>query len=232
MIISDSAWGRFIRQLAAISNRAAAEMQKYIANHGGIENIDRDEAINYAHALCTKYGEATAALSAEMYDALAEASRVSVAAAVPAETATLLETAKAINGTMKTGNADVVASSVYRLVKMAGVDTTMKNAIRDGAEWAWIPQGETCAFCIMLASQGWQRASKKVLKGGHAEHIHANCDCTFAIRFDRETNVQGYAPKRYEKMLTDADKNGSWNDRVNALRNRLNEKAREAEGGE
>ena len=53
----------------------------------------------------------------------------------------------------------------------------LKNAVRDGAEWAWVPHGDTCPFCITLASNGWQKASRKVLKGGHAEHIHANCDC-------------------------------------------------------
>ena len=54
----------------------------------------------------------------------------------------------------------------------------------------------------MLASNGWQKASKKALKGGHAEHIHANCDCTYAIRFDGKSNVAGYDPDAlYEKYF-------------------------------
>ena len=36
-----------------------------------------------------------------------------------------------------------------------------------------------------------------MLKGGHAEHIHANCDCEFAIRFDHNTTVAGYDPDKY-----------------------------------
>ena len=83
---------------------------------------------------------------------------------------------------------------VSRLVKRAGADTTLKNAVRDGAEWAWVPHGDTCPFCITLASNGWQKASSKVLKGGHADHIHANCDCEFAIRFDHNTTVAGAYP--------------------------------------
>lgn len=227
MMVSSSDWGKYIRRLAAISNKAAAELRLFIENRGGLDMVERNALIDFAFGLSTRYGEAAGALACEMYDALATASAVTVPSAIPAETATIAEVAKAITGTMKTGNPEIVSSSVYRLVKMAGVDSTMQNALRDGAEWAWIPQGETCSFCLMLASNGWQRASKKALKGGHAEHIHANCDCTYAIRFDSRTDVQGYAPERYEKMLRDADRNGSWDDRVNALRNILDSKNRE-----
>lgn len=111
----------------------------------------------------------------------------------------------------------VVLSTAYpngvsRLVKRAGADTTLKNAVRDGAEWAWAPHGDTCPFCITLASNGWQKASSKVLKGGHAEHIHANCDCEFAIRFDHSTTVAGYDPEKYLRQYRAAGSD------VNAMR--------------
>ena len=118
---------------------------------------------------------------------------------------------------MKIGNEAVVASAAGRLVKMAGVDTTMQNALRDGAEWAWIPMGDTCAFCIMLASQGWVPASKKAIKGGHAEHIHANCDCTYAIRFNSSSNVAGYDPDTYRAMYYNAD-GRTGKQKVNSMR--------------
>ncbi|MBR4692904.1 MAG: hypothetical protein IKP17_09110 [Oscillospiraceae bacterium] len=38
-----------------------------------------------------------------------------------------------------------------------------------------MPSGDTCAFCITLASRGWQKAGREAIKGGHAEHIHNNC---------------------------------------------------------
>lgn len=217
MTISRETWSKYIRRLSAISNKAAQDLKKFVEDRGGLELVDRNELIDYAYALSTKYGEAAAALSCEMYDAVAAASDVVVPSAVPAETARIAEVGKAINGTMKVGNLDVVASSVYRMTKMAGVDTTMQNAIRDGAEWAWIPQGDTCAFCITLASRGWQKASKAALNGGHAEHIHANCDCTYAIRFDRKTDVQGYTPQRYLRMYENAD-GSTPKERINSMR--------------
>lgn len=210
MMISSSAWARFIRRLSAISNKAADETKSFIEARGGLQFVERNDLIDFAYGLSTKYGEAAAALAAEMYDAVAATSEAAVQSAVPAETATVSEVAKAINGTIGTGDADIIAQTVYRMVKLAGVDTTTQNALRDGAEWAWIPQGDTCPFCLMLASQDWQPASKKAIKNGHAEHIHANCDCTYAIRFNKSTNVQGYTPKRYLRMYEQAPRD-QWN---------------------
>ena len=152
-----------------------------------------------------------------MYDAIAMASGVAVPAALPASVPTVGEVAKTITGTLKTGNDNIVAESIGRLVKQTGVDTTMKNALRDGAEWAWIPSGDTCAFCITLASRGWQRASRDAIKNGHAEHIHANCDCTYAVRFDKKTNVAGYRPDEYRAMYENAD-GRTPTEKINAMR--------------
>ena len=49
---------------------------------------DIEALINYGYAVATKYGEASAAIAAEMYDATAALAGASVPAAVPAETAT------------------------------------------------------------------------------------------------------------------------------------------------
>lgn len=157
---------------------------------------DADALITYAAALVTKYGEGSAELACQMYDALAEAANAGVPAAEPAEPADYGEVARMVNAT-KNQNPANLPNGVSRLVKRAGADTTLKNAVRDGAEWAWVPHGDTCPFCITLASNGWQKASSKVLKGGHANHIHANCDCEFAIRFNHSTTVAGYDPEKY-----------------------------------
>ena len=219
MIIQRRIWNNYISALRAVNDKAADLANKYLTTHDVLTPEGTDALIEYCYGLATKYGEAAAELAAQMYDALAVATGASVEAAVPAATATYGEVANAVLGTMKTGNQDVISSSVGRLVKMAGVDTTMQNALRDGAEWAWIPVGETCAFCITLASRGWQRASKKAIKGGHAEHIHANCDCTYAIRFDSDTDVAGYNPGEYREMYYSEP--GSPNDKINAIRRRL-----------
>jgi hypothetical protein len=217
MTISSTAWTAFLTRLRKVNDAATTKMLRYIELHGMPQTQEQiNAAIDYAFGLATKYGEAAAELACQMYDATALASGVMLPASEPAATATMHEVAKAVQGTVKTGNANIVAAAVGRQVKMAGVDTTMQNAIRDGAEWAWIPHGETCAFCITLASRGWQRASKKALRGGHAEHIHANCDCTYAIRYDSRTTVAGYDPDKYLAMYNSTS--GSPEDKINAMR--------------
>lgn len=103
------------------------------------------------------------------------------------------------------GSAPLLQSGVSRLVKRAGADTTLQNALRDGAQFAWVPHGDTCPFCIALASRGWQRMSKNALKNGHAAHIHANCDCEYAVRFDGKSGVAGYDPEQYLAQYRAAD---------------------------
>lgn len=193
MQITAKTWNEYITRLSRLNQKAGQLMRQYIDTHG---TGDADALITYAAALVTKYGEGSAELACQMYDALAEAANAGVPAAEPAEPADYSEVARMVNAT-KNQNPANLPNGVSRLVKRAGADTTLKNAVRDGAEWAWVPHGDTCPFCITLASNGWQKASSKVLKGGHADHIHANCDCEFAIRFDHNTTVAGYDPEKY-----------------------------------
>lgn len=218
MTISARQWDEYIRQMRKVNDTAAEIVRKYIVRNGIPGTRDATDAlIRYAYSVSTTLGEAAAALAAEMYDAIALASAARVPPAAPAATPTMNEVAKTVVGTMKTGNEEIISAAVGRLVKQTGVDTTMQNALRDGAEWAWIPRGDTCPFCIMLASNGWQRASRKAIKSGHAEHIHANCDCTYAVRFDSFSRVAGYDPDKYFDMFSEAE-GRTWEDKLNSMR--------------
>lgn len=227
--ISLNEWVKYRDLLTRLSQKAADEFRDAVFNVNGkwggvgLGEIPRDELIDYAYALVTKYGEGTAAVACEYYDELAALSGAAVPEAIPAPTATYGETAKAINGCLKQSETgQLLESTVYRLVKQAGADTTLQNAERDGAQFAWIPSGDTCAFCITLASRGWQYQSAKAMRNGHAEHIHANCDCQYAIRFNNDTKYNFYDPQKYEDMYYDAPlKEGqriTAKNRVNALR--------------
>lgn len=197
--IPSKAWLSYIGKLRRLNTTVANCMQAYVDQYG-VSDIQK--LIDVAYGLVTKYGEGSAALASEMYDALAELQGAHVPAAEPAETAEYGEVARMVNATKN--STPQLKSGVSRLVKRTGADTMLKNALRDGAEFAWVPSGDTCAFCMTLASRGWQQASKKAIKNGHAEHIHANCDCTYAIRFDPEVNVEGYDPDAYLKAYRDA----------------------------
>lgn len=221
MIISETTWReKFIARLRKINEAAVATVLEYLTSHSLITLQDWNALIDYAYSVSSAYGESAASIACEFYDAVAAASNANIPSAEPAPTASYQEVAKAIRGTGKSENIDLMANSIGRLVKMAGVDTTMQNALRDGAEWAWIPSGDTCAFCLVLASRGWQEASRKAIRGGHAEHIHANCDCTYAIRFNQETNVEGYDPTSFLDIYENA-KGDNPEEKINSMRRAL-----------
>lgn len=234
--ITQKQWKTYISKLRQINDKAADEFRNTIISKGGYGNIDRQVLIDYAYGISTKYGEASAALSAQMYDAVAELSGVAVPAAVPAETATYSEVAKTVNGIIKNTNSDsVLSQGIGKLVKQAGADTILSNAHRDmylsrprgkgssaskrrhsGAQVAWIPSGDTCPFCMILASKGWQRQTVWA-SDNHADHIHANCDCTYAVKFNDDLVYEGYEPEAYENMYFYAD-GSTRNEKINSMR--------------
>lgn len=76
------------------------------------------------------------------------------------------------------------------------------NARKDPAKprYARVPRGETCGFCLMLASFGFYAKTEEA-----AEHSHAHCDCRIVPGFNGETTVRGYDPdgmyERYNDCL-------------------------------
>lgn len=216
--IPKKAWDAYVGKLAALDDKAAGEMRTFVQRNG---YGDVNSLIDYAYGLATKYGEGAAALAAEMYDSMAELEGVSVKPAEPAYTADYHTVAKTVQGVSDNSyNADMLGNSVGRLVKRAGADTMLKNAQRDGAQFAWIPHGDTCAFCLTLASRGWQYMSKNALKNGHAEHIHSNCDCTYAIRFRETDEVPGYDPEKYKEMYDNAQ-GRTPKEKINSMRREM-----------
>lgn len=218
MKIDVKTWDEYIGRLRRINKRAATEMEALLNRLKALPTLERREEtiVDYAFKLATRYGEAAGAAACEMYDAIASASGRNVPPADPADTATFAETAKAIRGTIKNQSENAIPSTVGRLVKQVGADTMLKNAARDGAQFAWVPHGDTCPFCIMLASNGWQYVSKKTLRRGHAEHIHANCDCEYAVRFSEQDGVAGYDPDRYREIYDNADGN-TWQEKLRSM---------------
>ena len=224
MYISTKDWTAFVRKLSKINQAAADAVRDYVLKNGF---GDVDALIRYSYAIADKYGTASGTLSAMMYDAIAEVEGMFYPAAEIAANPTYGEVARAIHGTLKTSqNAEEIAGSVSRLVKMVGQDTLIENGMRDGAEFAWIPSGDTCAFCLMLASNGWQPISKSALEGGHATHIHANCDCTYMVRHSQRTQVRGYDPGRYKRIYDNADGN-TWQAKLNSMRREFYEENKE-----
>lgn len=220
MYISTKDWKAYISKLRALNEAAAQKIIQYVQKNGF---ANTDALIRYCHKVVETYGAGSAALSAAMYDATAIMANASVPAAEMASVASYGEVAKTVNGVLKTSsNVEELASAVARWVKKAGCDTTLQNAVRDshsndlyttgrkkygkkkntGAQFAWIPSGDTCAFCLALAANGWQYQTEGAA-ASHAEHIHSNCDCTYAVRFGNDGGIEGYDPDAIAEQIWD-----------------------------
>lgn len=77
----------------------------------------------------------------------------------------------------------------------------------DVVKYARVPVGESCAFCIMLASRGAVYKSEwTATKTSLGDSYHENCNCT-AVPFVEPREIIGYADKldTYESMYREAD---------------------------
>lgn len=233
MYISTKDWKAYISKLRALNEAAAQKIIQYVQKNGF---SNTDALIRYCHKVVETYGAGSAALSAAMYDATAIMANAAVPAAEMASVASYGEVAKTVNGVLKTSsNVEELASAVARWVKKAGCDTTLMNAVRDahsnnlystgrikygkkkntGAQFAWIPSGDTCAFCLALAANGWQYQTKGAA-ASHAEHIHSNCDCNYAVRFSEDSGIEGYDPDDYREQIENSLKAQGMNDDVDS----------------
>lgn len=211
MTITAAAWSKYSKRLSKINAEAAAKIQAWV-DKNGLDDVDA--LVDYAYAIATKYGEAAGALSAALYDAIAEMSSANVEPAEMAPTPSYGEMAKTVRGVLKQSrNAAMIAAAVGRQVKRCGAQTTLKNAGRDRAEAAWIAIGDTCPYCLMIAAEGWKRVSPT----SQADHIHGNCDCTYSVRFNKDTQIGGYDPGRYQQMYEDAE-GDTMEEKLNSMR--------------
>lgn len=213
MKLSRKEWNNYVGKLSLINQTAGRKMREWIERNG---TADIEALVTVAFALTTKYGEAASATSCAMYDAIANRQKANVTPAEPKPTQNIKYVDKAVRSTLERAPT-MVPDTVSEMVKRTGEETTLKNAKRDGAYFAWVPNGDSCPFCITLASNGWRRASDKTIKGDHADHIHKNCDCAFAISFDGPGQIAGYDPEKYLEMYNNAE-GETWQDKVNSLR--------------
>ena len=215
MDISSAAFARFSQRMSKIRTTAASAILDILGEFSPVLESDPEQQaafIDLAYGVVTKYGEASGALSAEMYDAIAELSGVIVPSAIPAETPPYWEIRKTVDGVLKQSHdPNMMAGAIGRQIKKVGTDTMLQNARRDGAQCAWIPHGDSCPFCIMLASRGWEDSNYTV------EHLHANCDCEYCVRFDGKTNVKGYDPDKYKAMYDNAE-GDNWREKLKSMR--------------
>lgn len=209
--------------------------------HPGYSVADmRDYAIGVLADACGTYGESCAGVAADFYEGQAADANVrsalveGAADRAKAERVVRYKAQKLAAGDYG-GFVSELCSYLDTSVRRTANLTTMANAKRDrrrssagmrkagvrGVRFARIPRGgETCTFCVMLASRGAVYHSRD--KAGLMRRFHRGCKCKVVPGYGDDpmrTLVEGHDPheaydlwKRYEEVNAD----GSLTDRQRA----------------
>lgn len=192
----------------AAQRQASIAIGQVIAEWDGEDVADlRTAAFAVLDALLSTYTDLSAARAAEFYDASREAQMVrrKYRAVVDSR-----RDPKATEGAIRAIVQFAADGDVERFRREAldRVDTEMRraanqcvayNAGRDPAKplYARVPVGETCGFCLMLASFGFQYTSESA-----ASHSHRKCNCRVVPSFG-EATVRGYDPEQMYGRFND-----------------------------
>lgn len=158
----------------------------------------REYAIEVINNIVQIYGDNASAIAVELYSKFAEqtSKKTKDPIIVTDDVKPYInkemhyKAQKLVNGDMA-GFVDAAGSCANEQVGRRANDTMIKNCKRDRVRFARVPSGgETCNFCLMLASRGFVYASKQ--SAGENKHFHAHCRCKIVPEFDG--GIAGYDP--------------------------------------
>lgn len=192
-----------------LCDAAIAEFSEYL-----YDGITREEVIEAAVNVAEKFALLGAELGAQWYDLCSELAGIDNEPAIVEEVDTdaLTGRAEATANGKPTDTIQATFNQYLQNVINDSIRTTgSANLRRDyergltGGKWARVPVGDTCAWCLMLASQGAWYLSEESALGKEAGHYHNGCDCTAVYHADPES-IAGYTKlTKYKEMYYDAD---------------------------
>lgn len=227
---------RYAGEVKSLTDAATKAITKAIKGKLGNELIDA------ALRVIESYGVQGKELGAQWYDFCASK------AGVPADAASIepmdLQGYQfALEDLVSSFDLDEIdAEEMYRrITEMVGDvaantsrDAVYENMVRDQfldwrldpndrrVRYARIPVGETCAWCIMLASLGAWYLSYESAGGLDPDHFHAHCDCV-VVPYATPDDIPGYASSlgRYRDMYYTANSDRSHGELSPELQERI-----------
>ncbi len=214
---------RGINNISENGRAALAEMLGRVDFSQDVATV-RAQVVQAMQTVCGASTDATAMLSNEFYDGLRtlelgeELGEQALSGRDPAATENAV---RAFAGKLVDGKTDVFKNLCLERLdyecKVAAAQACLNNAMRDPnpPRFARVAFGETCDFCLMLASRGWVYHTEAA-----ASHAHAHCDCRVVPSW-RAQSVEGYDPNALydqwqnaidEKAARRAERNGTTED--------------------
>lgn len=206
----------YSNRVKALTDKAVSELARDIASIDSSDPYTRAVAIrrNIAH-YAEKYGMSAQELGAQWYEFCANKAGVNVDSAVVDEIdfsridSYFQEVIRPYeDGEMEWDEAQRRSLDAFEnIMKGFTREPIIKNLDRDErnsrrryrqtdraaarAGYARVPVGETCAWCLMLASLGYYYRSELTALGPDPDHYHAHCDC-IAVPYHGPDAIQGY----------------------------------------
>ena len=178
------------------------------------EGMTMDEVIDAATNVSVKYGYLAEELGAQWYDLCAELAGVGADAAyLPDIDAQSIRdsaaTAAESGGDVQSVFNEFISNSIQESIRGTGYANLRRDYERGtgGGKWARVPVGDTCAWCMMLASQGaWYLDEKSALTSKHGGEYHRHCNC-IAVFYANSEEIAGYMPtlRGFKQKYYDAD---------------------------
>lgn len=178
------------------------------------DGITPEEVIDIAASIGQKYALLGAELGAQWYDLCSELAGIDAdaaevaevdAEAVDAKTRATFERSQ--QPTVQAVFNDLMQNLVNDSIRQTGEANLWRDYERGlaGGRWCRVPVGETCAWCLMLASQGAWYLSEQSALGQEAGHYHDGCNCVAVYHADPDS-IRGYENLgKYKAMYYDAD---------------------------
>jgi hypothetical protein len=167
----------------------------------------RAQVVEVMQAVCGVSTDAAAVLSAQFYDgvrAIELGEELGAQALSGRDPAATEGAVRAFAKKLDEGKVDVFKNLCLGRVdyecKVAAAQTCLNNAKRDprAPRFARVAYGETCDFCLMLASRGWVYHTEAA-----ASHAHSGCDCRVVPSW-KARSVEGYDPAALYDQWQDA----------------------------
>lgn len=178
------------------------------------DGMSVEDVTQTAVAIAEKYGMLGCELGAQWYDLCSELAGLDVDPAYlpDPDVETIERAANAAAGKSRKGDYGAFNNFLNNMVMTSIRETGQANLWRDydrgraPGRWARVPIGETCAWCLMLASQGAWYVSEQSALGKEAGHYHSDCDCV-AVYHAEPDGIAGYGRDLdyYKKLYYDAD---------------------------
>lgn len=179
-------------------------------------NMSVDDIADLASMIAEQYNMLGAELGAQWYDLCSRLANLEVDEAELAELDPDAIRNRARAASDKYVNGATLENSVNSFLQNIIQDsirtTGNANLWRDyergmvSGRWARVPVGETCAWCLMLASQGAWYVSEESALGKEAGHYHSDCNCV-AVYHANPDNIPNYNGLAHYKEMYYAAEN-------------------------